>query len=153
MSHVTASLVLLLPVFSTAAAQALPAAVAELASRANLTRPVVAWCTGEFRTGQSGDFAVAVSPGADSGRYLILGADATVTELATYTAGAELACYSRGEAEGLSASIEESESVQGGIRPRFDTTVVCGFVTNTEAVCWQYSPPDRGFVRVGGWIT
>lgn len=104
MSPLTGSLVLLLAVFSTAAAQAPPPEVAELASRANLTHPVVAWCTGELRTGQSGAFAVAVSPPADSGRYLVLGADATVTELAKYTGGAELACYSRTEAEGLSAS-------------------------------------------------
>lgn len=80
-------------------------------------------------------------------------ADGTVTELAKYTGGAEVACYSRTEAEELSSSIGKSETVQGRLSPRFDTTVVCGFVTKTEAVCWQDSPPDRGFIRVGGWIT
>ena len=153
MSQVTRALVLLLVVFPTMAAQAPPAEVAGLASRANLTRPVVKWCAGEFRQGQSGAFAVALSLSADSGRYLILDGDATITDLAKYAGGADLSCYSRAEAQALSASIVESETVQGRITPRFDTTVVCGFVTNTEAVCWQYSPTERVFVRVGGWIT
>jgi len=153
MSQVTRACVLLLAVSSTMAAQAPPAEVAELASRANLTHPVVKWCTGEFRKGQSGALAVALSPSADSGRYLILEADATVTDLAKYAGGADLSCYSRADAEALNASIGESETVQGRITPRSDTTVVCGFVTNTEAVCWQYSPTEHAFVRVGGWIT
>jgi len=85
--------------------------------------------------------------------HLILEADATVTDLAKYAGGADLSCYSRADAEALSTSIGESETVQGRITPRLDTTVVCGFVTNTEAVCWQYSPTERAFVRVGGWTT
>jgi len=153
MARVARAFVLLLAVASPMAAQAPPAEVAELASRANLTGPVVKWCTGEFRTGQSGAFAVALSPSADSGRYLILEADATVTDLAKYAGGADLSCYSRADAEALSAAIGESETVHGRITPRLDTTVVCGFVTNTEAVCWQYSPSERAFVRIGGWIT
>jgi hypothetical protein len=37
--------------------------------------------------------------------------------------------------------------------PRFNTTVVCGFLEDTVAECWQYSPDDRAFVKVGGWTT
>jgi hypothetical protein len=142
-----------LAIASRSAAQAPPSQLTDLVAKARLNRAVAAWCRGEFRGGHTGAFAVAVSPTADSGRYLILEADATVTELAAFADGADLSCYSPAEAEKLSTSLRASETVHGQIAPRFSTSIVCGFVAKTEAICWQYSPTDRAFVRVGGWVT
>jgi hypothetical protein len=147
------SVVFALAVASGAAAQAQPSQLTELVAKARLNGAVAGWCRGEFRSGHAGAFAVALRSTADSGRYLILEEDATVAELAAFADGAELQCLSRAEAEQRDMVIRETETVDGHITPRFNTSVVCGFVTMTEAVCWQYSPPDRAFVRVGGWIT
>ena len=35
----------------------------------------------------------------------------------------------------------------------FENLLMCGFIDDTTAQCWQYSPADRSFVRVGQWIT
>ena len=85
--------------------------------------------------------------------YLVLEADSSVVELARFTRSAELSCYSRKQANELSASIARSTGIHGQITPRWNTSVVCAFVDDTTAVCWQYSPVDRAFVKVGGWIT
>jgi hypothetical protein len=37
--------------------------------------------------------------------------------------------------------------------PRFNPTVVRGFVELPVAECWQYSPDDRAFVKAGGRTT
>lgn len=126
---------------------------AALAARAGLRQAAVSACAGEFKSGETGAFAVALAASLDSGRYVILGPDASVTELAKFAGDADLSCYSRTEAEALHAAIRESETIAGEIAPRFDTTVVCGFVRDTESICWQYSPTERAFIRVGGWIT
>jgi hypothetical protein len=39
------------------------------------------------------------------------------------------------------------------VAPAFSTTVVCGFVEETSAVCWQYSPAARAFIKIGEWQT
>jgi hypothetical protein len=49
--------------------------------------------------------------------------------------------------------VSQSSTILGQIVKRFDTTVVCGFLEDTVAECWQYSPDDRAFVEVGGWTT
>jgi hypothetical protein len=90
---------------------------------------------------------------AGGGRYLVLESDASVKELASFTPRPDLSCYSRAEAEQLSVTIGRSRTIHGHISPRWHTAVVCTFVDDTTAVCWQYSPDDGVFVEVGGWVT
>jgi hypothetical protein len=134
-------------------AQPVPPQLATLATRARLDGPITTWCRGEFVAGRPGGYAVAVSSPTGGGRYLLLHDDARVTELARFTTGAELSCYSRAAAAKLDASIRQSETIEGQVKPRWRTTVVCGFTDDTTAVCWQYSPAERTLVKVGGWIT
>ena len=136
-----------------AAAQPVPSTLTALATKARLDGPVAAWCSGEFRPGRPGGYAVAVTSGAGGGRYVVLDTDATVTELALFKRAADLSCYSRGQAEKLDVTISRSETIQGHIAPRWNTTVVCGFIDETTAACWQYSPAGRTFVKVGEWVT
>ncbi|NOT25160.1 MAG: hypothetical protein HOP16_03560 [Acidobacteria bacterium] len=84
---------------------------------------------------------------------MALDADGRVTALGSFTLVADLSCYSRAEAEKLGASIRQSDTIQGQITPRWATTVVCGFLDDTAAACWQYSPADGTFVKVGQWVT
>jgi hypothetical protein len=135
-----------------ASGQEKPSELTALAARARLSGPVAAWCRAEFRPGHVGSFAVAVTA-ADGGRYVALDADGTVMELASFKGVADLSCYSRARARELDSSIRQSETVNGHITPRWNTTVVCGFLDDTSAVCWQYSPADRMFVKVGEWVT
>ena len=79
--------------------------------------------------------------------------DATVEALASFTGRAALSCYSRAEAEQLNVTIARSETIAGHVTPRWNTTVVCGFVDETTSVCWQYSPADGAFIKVGEWVT
>jgi hypothetical protein len=85
--------------------------------------------------------------------YAAVRQDARIVMLADFRGAADLTCHTRGEAEKLNASIQVSETIHGSITPRWDSTVICGFVDDTEAQCWQYSPSEKKFVRVGGWIT
>ena len=133
-------------------AQTVPTELSALIARARLSSPVVGWCRGEFRSGNSGSYAVAVSSAA-GGRYLVVEFDATVVELGSYTGRADLACYTPAEAQKLHVAIQQSDTIEGGIASQWGTTVVCAFVDATTSVCWQYSPTDRRFVRVGGWVT
>ena len=133
--------------------QTMPPDLAALARKARLASPVVAWCAGEFREGRPGAYAVAVTSAARGGRDLVLESDATVTTLAAFTGPPGLACYTPEEARKLDVTIKESETIEGGIAPRWSTTVVCGFLDDTSAACWQYAPDDRAFARVGAWVT
>lgn len=127
-------------------AGSLPPAVATLVTKAALDGRVYSWC--EVASG----FAIAtIGPGAR--RYVVVYGDGRVETLGTYNGDPDLSCYSRREAEKLNASIKESETIHGGVTPRWDTTVICGFIADTEAVCWQFSPVERAFVKIGGWIT
>lgn len=132
--------------------QAVPRALTALAAEADLPAPI-RWCRGEFRAGRSAAYAVAVPSAIKGGRYLVLEDGAPAVELAPFVGGADLSCYSPSEARRLDRSIRESETIDGEIAPRWRTTVVCGFVDDTTAVCWQYSPDARAFVKVGGWTT
>jgi hypothetical protein len=137
---------------SATAPQALPPALAALVGRARLDGPVAAWCAAQFRPGTAGAMAVAVTaPGG--GRYLAVDADGTVSSLAAFAGPPDLACYTRAAAEDLDRSIQTSATIHGAIAPRFDTTVVCGFVDATSAQCWQFAPETRTFVVVGRWVT
>ena len=137
----------------TAAAQEIPSGLTELIRGARLNEPVAAWCRAEFRSGHPGAFAVALTSAPGGGRYVALDSDGGVIELGRFKRTADLSCYSRAEAEKLDGTIRKSETVHGRIKPRWNTTVVCGFVDDTTAVCWQYSPADRAFAKVGEWIT
>jgi hypothetical protein len=135
------------------AGQQVPSELAALAAKAKLSGAASAWCRAEFRSGHRGAFAAAMSSADGGGRYVALDSDGRVSELSTYKDSADLACYTPADARKLDAAIRKSETIQGRIRPRWKTTVVCGFVDPTAAVCWQYSPADRTFVRVGEWVT
>jgi hypothetical protein len=138
---------------SIAAAQSVPPDLSALAAKAHLDQPVAAWCRGEFRSGYPGAFAVAVTSAAGGGRYVVLELDATVTELASFTRSADLSCYTGAEIQRLNVTIAQSDTIRGQITPRWRTTVVCAFVDDTTSDCWQYSPADGVFVKVGGWVT
>jgi hypothetical protein len=136
-----------------AAAQDVPSELAVLATKAHLNGSVTAWCRAEFRSGHPGAFAVAVRAAERGGRYVALDSDGRVTDLGAFKGSADLSCYSRAGAEKLDATIRQSDTIQGHITPRWNTTIVCGFVEDTVAACWQYSPDGREFVKVGQWIT
>jgi hypothetical protein len=138
---------------SIAWAQSPPDELLVLTGRAGLDRPVAAWCRGEFQPGRAAAFAVAITASTGGGRYLVLDQDRTVVDLAPFSGGPDLACYSRAEADRLNATIGRSLTIHGEIAPRWNTTVVCGFVDNTTATCWQRSPTNGVFVRIGGWVT
>jgi len=142
-----------LAVASIAVAQSVPAELSVLAAKAGLDRPVAAWCRAEFRAGHPGAFAVAMSSAAGGGRYLVLESDASVKELGSFARRPDLSCYSRADAEQLGVTIGLSPTIHGQITPRWNTAVVCAFVDDTTSVCWQSSPDDGVFVKVGGWVT
>jgi hypothetical protein len=153
MTQGTRLIAVALAVGSIAAAQPVPSELSALAARARLDGPVAAWCRGEFRAKHPRAFAVAITSAAGGGRYAVLESDTTVTQLGSFTGGADLKCYTRAEARKLNVAIRSSETIQGRITPRWSTTVVCAFVDPTTSVCWQYSPTERVFVEVGGWTT
>jgi hypothetical protein len=136
----------------TPAARQMPTASAALVERAGLDGPVAAWCAAQYRPGAPGALAVAVTA-SGGGRYLALDADGKVSTLAAFAGPPDLACYTRAAAEDLSRSISTYDTIEGAITPSFDTTVVCGFVDDTSAQCWQFAPETRTFVVVGGWVT
>jgi hypothetical protein len=96
---------------------------------------------------------VAMTSAAGGGRYLVLEADASVKELGSFTRRPDLSCYSRAEAEQLAVTIGRSPTIHGQITPHWNAAVICTFVDDTTSVCWQYSPDDGVFVKVGGWVT
>ena len=138
---------------SIALAQPVPARLAALAAKAQLGGPVAAWCSGQFRPKRPRAFAVAVNSSVLGRRYLVLDADGTSTLLAPFDRRPDLSCYSPAHARRLDLIIKRSKTLHGRITPRWRTTVVCAFVDETTAVCWQYSPKERRFVQVGEWVT
>ncbi len=148
-----ALILILLSGSAMAAADKLPSDLAEMASTAKLEGPIAAWCKGEFRPGRKGAYAVAITTSNAGGRFRILEADGGNFRLAAYSGKPDLSCYSRADARKLNQTIQRSETIKGKIEPISSTTVLCGFVDSTHAVCWQYSPAKRSFVEVGDWVT
>jgi hypothetical protein len=153
MRHCVTQLMAGLAVGSIASAQSVPAELSALAAKARLDRPVTAWCRAEFRAGHAGDFALALTAADGGGRYVVLESDASIKELGLFTRRPDLSCYSRAEAQRLNVTIGRSPTIQGQVTPRWNTAVICAFVDDTTSVCWQYSPDDGVFVKIGGWVT
>jgi hypothetical protein len=138
---------------AAAAVQPPPADLAALAARAHTSETIAGWCRGEFRSGRPGAFAAALASGSGGGRYVVFESDGTIEALAPFGRGGDLSCYTRVEANRLAEAIRRSDTIHGQLSPRWNTTIVCGFVDDTNAVCWQYSPADRAFVKIGEWVT
>jgi hypothetical protein len=138
---------------SVGGVQNVPPDLQSLAAKARVEGTLTAWCRAEFIPRRAGAFAAAVSGGAEGGRYVALEPDGRLSVLAAFQGDADLTCYSPDEARRLDSTIRRSETMQGAVRPRWNTTVVCGFVDNTSALCWQYSTALRRFVEVGRWTT
>ena len=150
------ALLLILTTMSTAIVAAQLRPPADLSARlakARVTGTLVSWCEGQFEAGRSRAYVAAVTSASGGGRYIFVDEAATVVELAPFTDGPDLACYTPAEARKLHDTIRSSETISGRVVPLFPTTVVCAFVENTAAVCWQYSPKTRTFVQVGDWRT
>jgi len=126
--------------------------VAPLLAKAAVAGTAVASCRGELRVGHPDDVAVAVSEGGAGGRYLAV-MDGTAYELSPFSGKPELSCYTVREADRLTAEIAKSDTINGRVTAEWDGTVVCGVIEPAVAVCWQYAPERKGFVRIGGWTT
>ena len=133
--------------------QFLPPELVELTTKARLNGTIVSYCAAEFAPGQGRAYAVAAISPDGVGRYVALHADGVMQEIIPFSGGGEVSCYTRADAVKLNATIQKSQTIHGSIEPRFDTTVVCVFVDDTTATCWQYSPAVRDFVKVGQWTT
>jgi hypothetical protein len=132
---------------------AVPPELSALIAKARVDGQLAGWCRGEFRAGRRNAFAAAVASTGRGGRYLVLDGDGEVVELAAFKGGADVSCYTPAEARKLGESIRLSDTISGHIVPKFATTVICAFVEDTEAVCWQYSPAAGAFVKIGEWQT
>ena len=137
----------------SAAQGAPPPDLVAMAAKARVDGQLASWCRGQFRAGRRNAYAAAVTSAAGGGRYLVLDGDAAVVELAPFKGTPEVQCHTPAEARKIDVAIRESEAISGRIVPAFATTVVCAFVEDHNAVCWQYSPKTRAFVEVGGWQT
>ncbi len=126
--------------------------LAPLLAKAGIAGSAAASCRGEIRVGHPEDAAVAISDGTAGGRYLAL-LDGTVSELSTFSGTPDLSCYTVREADRLTADIAKSDTLNGRVTAEWDGTVVCAFIEPTIAVCWQYAPERKAFVRIGGWTT
>jgi hypothetical protein len=147
------SLALVVALEPAVASSPAPAALTALLSAQGISRPVMAWCQGEFRDGRPGGFAVALQAADGGGTYAVVEPKAAIVELGTYVQQPSIDCYTRAEADTLDDTIRRSTTIHGRVRPRWNTSVVCAFSDATSATCWQYSPVDRAFVRVGQWVT
>lgn len=124
-----------------------------LADQAGFGPQVVRWCPVDPAPGQARAYAVAVKSASGGGRYLVLDADGAVTPLLPYSGDVDLSCYPRERAEELASAIKQSSTIEGHLAPRWDATVVCAFIENTQAVCWQFDRDARRYVEVGRWRT
>ncbi len=134
----------------TLAASVTLASGAELAQLASTKMPgaeIVAHCQIS-----EGIFAVATRDSSRGGSYYILSASTSPAELGSFDGEPELQCVSIKSAKELDHAIRTSETIHGQISPSFEGTVVCGFVSATEARCWQLNKDQIG-QQVGGWIT
>ena len=136
-----------------AAQRQAPADLAARLDKARVEGTLVSWCQGQFEARRPRAYAVAVTTPPGGGRYIVVDNEGTAVELARFNGAPDLACYTPADARKLNEAIRSSETISGRIAPLFATTIVCAFVEETEAVCWQYSPRSRAFVTVGQWQT
>lgn len=153
MRHTITMLAITLGSGLSAVAHPAPADLSDLALSARLDLPVAGWCRGELQAGHPRAYAIAVTAPSGGGRYLILGSDRTVSELAPFAGRPEITCYTPAAAGALNLEIAESSTVDGQVTVPRTTSIVCAFVENTRATCWQYSPVASEFVKVGEWTT
>lgn len=100
-----------------------PANLVALAAKAKIVMPLAAWCRGTLGAGTSVAYAVAIGSPTGGGKYLVLLTNGDVVELAPFTGGADLACYTPSEARTLSTSIERSATIHGAITPVWASAV------------------------------
>ena len=131
----------------------LPQVLEAQLARLNLAGAVVSWCAVNVGAALSGVHAVAVANEKGSGEYLVVGMTQTPIALGSFEGSADLSCYSPQQARDLDSSIRDSEGIEGGIEPKGETTVVCGFVDATLAKCWQHQDSNNAFAEVGWWLT
>ena len=63
--------------------------------------------------------------------YAVIDGNRQITPLADASVSPDLACHTRQEATKLDANIRVSETIEGDITPKWDSTVICGFVRDT----------------------
>lgn len=127
--------------------------IASLAAKAGIYEPIASLCKANLHPLTIDAYALATISANSGGRYLVIKSNGRVHELGSYKGKADLNCYSPAEARALNKTLAASETIKGGIEPRFATTVVCAFLEETAATCWQYSPTLKSFVKVGSWVT
>lgn len=130
-----------------------PAALDALLATALPGQLPATWCAMSATPGDAPIYAVAAAAPEGGGRYLVLWPGGRSSALGNYAGAADLSCHTAAQAEALNESIARSGTVHGSVRPRGASAVVCGFVEPTRALCWQYAPEAREFVKVGEWIT
>lgn len=113
----------------------------------------VNYCTADFDMDGKADHAFGtVTNSPVFGAYFVQLGDRLI-ELAHHNTRPELQCLDAEETGKLNSTIETSETIHGSIESGSSDYVVCGFVKNTEAVCWGYVRSRNDFVAVGGWTT
>jgi hypothetical protein len=137
---------------SSALATTVPPADADLLRGAGIRGEVAASCSLSPTRGKPKTLALQVST-SSGGEYVIVERGSPPIVLARFQGKGELSCRTPQEARRLGATIARSETIRGSLRPRWNTTVVCGFTSSTEALCWQYSPRELRYTRIGGWST
>jgi len=135
-----------------AATAAPPSELVALAAAAHIDEAILHWCRVQLGAARERAYAVALRSPSGGGRYLVLGARGQAFELGPFAGLADLSCYTPAEARRLDRALQTSETLRGRIEPIGRSTVVCGFVEQTGAACWQYSATLHSFVRVGDWL-
>jgi hypothetical protein len=124
-----------------------------LAAAARIDEAILHWCRVQFGAARERAYAVVLRSPGGGGRYAVLGSRGQAFELGPFAGLADLSCYTPAEARRLDRALQTSETLRGRIEPVGRSTVICGFVEQTSAACWQYSASRHSFVRVGVWLT
>lgn len=113
----------------------------------------VTYCIADFDMDGKADHAFGtVTNSPVFGAYFVQLGDRLI-ELAYHNTGPELQCLDAKETRERNSTIGISETIHGSIESGDSEYVVCGFVNNTEAVCWRYDKSRNDFVVAGGWTT
>ncbi len=109
------------------------------------------YCVADFDMDGKADHAFAtVTNSPVFGAYFVQLGD-RIIELAHHNAHPELLCLDAAGIGKLNDTIVASETIHGNIESGDLHYVVCGFVKDTEAVCWGYDQSGKDFIVVGGW--